>query len=338
MKLFIYSPNSNFSTLSESKTFLNACFLKLHNIQTPADQWYSYRIHIHLLILDNLYPYLYWHSYLDISSMRLSKNLKKLLFVCLIFCGILIFRDFFSSYVKPTRVSHIFSNKRLEDFDSGLPAIVLGSKSTECPAGARAANTFWGLMCWDESRHLFTTPRGEAFIWTFIEDSSRSFDSVRESLASIECNNGRVLRLVVLNESTAHSLPNVKHDFSLLTSRHKAIYIRQLVLHEFGGVYVELHVVAFREMDALLKKLREYDLVQLHPESSTGTGTGGGCVLGTGPARAQTQLTHSWLTAIEQLIDTHHEALVRANTAGSLDRAFTSTFFDSIRTDSISNI
>ena len=242
--------------------------------------------------------------------MRLSKGLKKLVFVCCIFCGLLVFRQFFFSQVKAIPPASVFSNQQIDNFPSELPANFLESKSIECPAGVQVLKSFWGQMCWDDSRHLFTTPRGEAFIWTYVEDTSHSFDSVREAHASIECNNAGLLRLVVLNDSTAHSIPNVKHDFALLTSRHKAIYIRQLVLHEFGGVYVEQHVVAFRAMDSLLAKLSAHDLVQLH--------TASGCVLGMGPARAQTQLTHAWVTAIEQLVDSHHDALVRANTAGAV--------------------
>lgn len=119
------------------------------------------------------------------------------------------------------------------------------------------------LLLMHERREYFAT-ESKPIIWSYWENKpgvqrpeyiNLCFDTFYKHNAGFD--------IRILNEKTVYDyLPNLRKDINQLSLAHKCDYVRILLLHNYGGIWLDADTIVMRNLMPIINKLNEgYDYI-----------------------------------------------------------------------------
>lgn len=140
---------------------------------------------------------------------------------------------------------------------------------------------------------------GKPFIWLFWEGSKRP-SYLELCLKTIQCHNSPDFNVKVLGASELKKSVSFVHPaFDYMRFIHQADYYRGQILHNYGGIYLDMDTIALKSLKDIFRNLVAYDVfgVQYTPAKSL---INMGAI---GPMRANSTLTRKWTERVHAILD-----------------------------------
>jgi hypothetical protein len=147
---------------------------------------------------------------------------------------------------------------------------------------------------------------GKPAIWMAWTGDNDLPDVLALCVASIRRHNGADFKVIVVTPENLHECVDPHPAYRYLSLVHRADYLRLSLLHQYGGIYLDMDSIALGSMKDVYSQLSRYDLV-------TYDGATWGEVFGIsvfGPTRRGSALTHAWDKAMKDLLDRRYDDLV----------------------------
>jgi hypothetical protein len=123
--------------------------------------------------------------------------------------------------------------------------------------------------------------------------------------ASVVRHNGADFKIIVVTPENLREYVDPHPAYEYLSLVHRADYLRLYLLHQYGGIYLDMDTIALRSLKQTYADLSRYDLV-------TYDGAIWGEVFGIsvfGPTRRDSNLTQAWDKAVRDHLDRRHDEL-----------------------------
>lgn len=149
------------------------------------------------------------------------------------------------------------------------------------------------------------TWHGKPAIWLVWTGNNPLPDILSLCLASVRLHNSADFEVIVVTPENLREYVDPHPAYKYLSLVHRSDYLRCLLLHNHGGVYLDMDTIGLRSLARVYAELADYDLV-------TYDGAIWGEVFGIGafgPTRRGSVLTRGWSEAVERLLDRRHDDL-----------------------------
>ena len=126
-------------------------------------------------------------------------------------------------------------------------------------------------------------------------------------LESVRRHNQAQFNIVVITpENISDHLQDLHPAYPYLSYAHRADYLRAVLLHRYGGIYLDMDTICFRGLVPWYELICEYDIVNYDGgefDELVGSGV-------FGPTRRESNFTTAWTAQLTEVLDRRYDNLV----------------------------